>query len=250
VTQFQVQLLPAPKAFITSGYTFPKAQILDAFNWVLGLIPAFDEDTEISAVCKFPDGIDEICLTVSFITMKDSAEAAWNVLQPAHLTRPKGAILEWFFREDSFEKEYANEVSAFPGGRRWLADNAFLNNEADVAAFLEELCMSITDKHFALLWYPLAPQSLRPLSDMAFSLRSDHYIGTYALYESEDDDEKCQSWMQATAAKLEPFRTGSFSGETDFRVREVKCWGDDQFAKLTEIRQRWDPDGRICGPLQ
>ena len=238
VTRFLVELLPAPKVFRSSGYIFAKAQFLEVFNWVIGLKSTLDEDTEISAVCNYPDGSDEVCFMVSFITMKDNDEAASNALLPAHETRPKGAIQEWFCQEDSLEKEYGNILSIYPGSRRWFADNAFIN-DADMAAVLEKVCLSLPDRHCVVLWYPLAPQSHRQLPEMAFSLQSDHYIGTYAICASESDDEKCRSWVRETAKKMEPFRTGSFSGETDFQFR---------IAKLTGIQQRWDPDGRMCGP--
>ncbi|OJJ96390.1 hypothetical protein ASPACDRAFT_47159 [Aspergillus aculeatus ATCC 16872] len=249
-TRFLVQLLPAPKVFRSSGYIYPKNKYTEAFNWILALTPAFDKDTEIVAVCRYPEGIEEICFTVYFIAMKDSVDAAWGALLPAQQTRPEGTVREWFCREDSLEQEYANEVSAYPGDRRWVVDNAFIENEADVAAVLEQVCMSLPDRRFVVLWYPLAPQSRRRLSDMAFSLQSDHYVGTYAIYESESDDERCRSWIQDTAEKLEPFRVGSFSGEADFQARVVKCWGDKEFARLTQVRQRWDPEERFCGPLE
>ncbi|PYI25488.1 FAD binding domain protein [Aspergillus indologenus CBS 114.80] len=248
-TRFLVQLLPAPKVIRSSGYIFPKNSYTEAFNWILELTPTLDKDTEIVAVCRYPDGIDQICFMVYFITMKDSVSAAKSALLPAQQTRPEGTFQEWFCEEDSLEQEYANEVSAYPGDRRWVADNAFIENEVDVAAVLEEICMSLPDKRFVVLWYPLAPQSRRQLSDMAFSLQSDHYVGTYAIYENESDDERCRSWMQETAQKLEPYRIGSFSGETDFRARDVKCWGDKQFERLIQVRQRWDPEGCFCGPL-
>ncbi|RAK77527.1 FAD-binding oxidoreductase [Aspergillus fijiensis CBS 313.89] len=248
-TRFLVQLLPAPMVFRSSGYIYPKNRYTEAFNWILALTPAFDKDTEIVAVCRYPDGIDETCFTVYFITMKDSVDAAWSALLPAQQTRPEGTIQEWFCREDSLEQEYANEVSAYPGDRRWVVDNAFIENEADLAAVLEQICLSLPDRRFVVLWYPLAPQSRRRLSDMAFSLQSDHYVGTYAIYESESDDERCRSWIQDTAEKLEPFRVGSFSGEADFQARVVKCWADKEFERLTQVRQRRDPEGRFCGPL-
>jgi hypothetical protein len=182
--------------------------------------------------------------------MKHNADAASDALLLAHQTRPEGAIKEWFCQEDSLEQEYENEVSAYPGEHRWFADNAFINNNADMATVLKKVCMSLSDRNFVVIWYPLAPQGHRDLPDMAFSLQSDHYVGTYAICVNESDDEKCRLWMKETAEIMKPFREGSFSGETDFQAREVKCWGVDQFAKLTEIRRRWDPDQRICGPLE
>ncbi|KAJ6021714.1 FAD binding domain protein [Penicillium herquei] len=248
VTRFLVQLLPAPKIFRSSGYIFTQCKYEEAFNWVIEITPTFDQETEITAVCRYLDGSDEICFMIYFVTMKGENEEARKALLPAHETRPRGAIQEWFCQEDSLEKEYANEVSAYPGNRRWFADNAFIRNDADVAAILKEVCMTLPDRHCIVLWYPLAPHSRRNLPDMAFSLQSDHYVGTYTIYDNESDDSKYHSWIHTAAEKLSSFRIGSFSGEADFQARKVKCWGDDQWKKIAQIRQKWDPDGRICCP--
>ncbi|KAJ5735308.1 FAD binding domain protein [Penicillium malachiteum] len=250
VTRFLVQLLPAPKIFRSSGYIFPQSMYQEAFNWIIEITPTFDQDTEITAVCRYLDGSDEICFAVYFVTMKGETEEARKALLPTHETRPRGAIQEWFCQEDSLQQEYANEVSAWPGDRRWFADNSFVKNDVDVAAILKEICMTLPDRHCIVLWYPLAPHSRRNLPDMAFSLQSDHYVATYTIYESEKDDEKYHSWIHATVEKLSSFRLGSFSGEADFKARKVKCWGDAQWKKITQIRQKWDPDGRICCPFK
>ncbi|KAJ5722501.1 FAD binding domain protein [Penicillium malachiteum] len=250
VTRFLVQLLPAPKIFWSSGYIFPISKYQEAFNWVIQITPIFDSDTEITAVCRYPDGSDEICFMVFFVTMKEQNEEARKALLPAHETRPRGAIQEWFCQEDSLEQEYASQVKAYPGNWRWFADNSFLKNDADVAAILKDVCMTLPDRNCIVLWYPLTPHSRRKLPDMAFSLQSDQYVATYTIYESESDDNKYHSWLRATAEKLSPFRIGSFSGEADFKARDFKCWGDAQWKKLAQIRQRWDPDRRICCPFK
>lgn len=249
VTQFQVQLLPAPKCFRSSCYIFRKDQYREVFTWALDLTPTLDEDTEIIGVCRYPEGIDELCFILSFITMKGSPEAARDALLRAHKSRPKGAIQELFCQEDYLDQLYATEVREYPGNRRWLAENTFIQNDADVVTALEDICTRLPDRRFVVLWYALFPQSRRKLPDMAFSLQSDHYVGTYAIYEDADDDEECSAWLRGAVEKLEPVSLGSFTGESDFAFRKGKYWGDDQAEKLTQIRQRWDPEGQICAPL-
>ncbi|EYE90816.1 FAD-binding oxidoreductase [Aspergillus ruber CBS 135680] len=249
VTRFHLQLHPAPKVFRTSGYMFPKTHYREAFNWILGLTSTFDDGTEISASGMYPDGKDEVAFFVYMVTMKDTAEEAQAALLPAQQTRPPGAIEEWFCREDSLEQEYATQENAYPGGRRWLADNAFIRNDVDLAAVLEDAFLNLPDNNFTVLWYPLAPRSRRPLPDMACSLQSDHYFGVYAIYQDERDDERCLTWQKQTMEKVERFSVGTFTGETDFQHREAKYWGDEQGLRLAEIRRKWDPEGRICGYL-
>jgi FAD/FMN-containing dehydrogenase len=249
VTRFHLQLRPAPKIFRCSGYIFPKKLYRQAFDWILNIAPTFDHDTEIRAVAIYPDGQNEVCFMVYLVAMKNTAEEARNALLPAQRSRPDGAIEEWFSHEDSLEQEYAAQDNQFPGGRRWLVDNAFIKNDVDVPAVLEEAFMTLPSREFTAMYYPLSPHSRRPLPDMAFSLTSDHYFAVYAIYEDDKDDEKWVSWLQQTMKKVEPSSIGTFTGETDFQIRESKYWGKPQWERLGEIRKKWDPEGRICGYL-
>jgi hypothetical protein len=42
---------------------------------------------------------------------------------------------------------------------------------------------------------------------------------------------------------------GAYLGEYDFQTRRSKFWGDDEAKRISEIRKKWDPEGRICGYL-
>ncbi|KAJ4154520.1 hypothetical protein NW754_001468 [Fusarium falciforme] len=249
VTRFHVQLRPAPRVFRSSGYIFPASMYQEAFDWVLKITPTFDESTEISAVGHYPPGLDQICFAVFFITMKDTVQEAEEALLPAQQTRPEGALQEWFCKEDSLAQEYDNQDAAYPSNRRYRTENAFIRNDADVPAVLKDAFLTLPTNQFAVLWYPMYPCSRRKLPDMAVSLQSDHYVAIYSFWEDEKDDEKCTSWVHRIIRQMERSSEGSYLGDADFEMRVSKYWGDAQGQRLKEIRQKWDPEGRICGYL-
>ncbi|KAL1965783.1 hypothetical protein VTN77DRAFT_5104 [Rasamsonia byssochlamydoides] len=249
VTRFHLQLRPAPKAIRSSGYIFPRTMYREAFDWVIRITPTFDDATEIVAVGQYPPGMDEICLFILFVTMKDTPEEAREALLPAQQTRPAGVIREWFCEEDNLDQEYDAQAAANPLGHRYCADNAYINNDADVPAVLEEAYTTLPSKKSFALWYAMNPCSRRQLPDMALSMQSDHYFAVYTIWEDERDDEKCTGWVRNIMQRVERFSDGAYLGDSDFQVRRTKFWGTTQGKKLMEIRRKWDPEGRICGYL-
>lgn len=221
----------------------------EAFSWVLEATPTSDEDTEIAVVAQHPEGMDELCLFVLFVTMKPDPAAAEAALRPLHDSRPAGAIVEWFCETDSLEKQYENQAKANPEGHRYCAENAYIRNEADVPAVLEEAFTTLPHRKAFALWYAMYPCSRRKLPDMALSMQSDHYFALYTVWEEARDDARCQGWVADVMQKVAPHAVGAYLGDSDFQARKTKFWADDNARRLMGLRRRFDPEGRICGYL-
>ncbi|KAJ5620121.1 hypothetical protein N7510_004105 [Penicillium lagena] len=250
VTKFHLNLLPYPeKGFRSSGYIYPIRLYREAFQWILSITPTFDQDTEIAAVAHYPENSEEICLFILFVVMKHDPNEAERALRPAHQTRPTGALTEWFCEEDSLQNQYSKQANANPEKHRYCADNAYLINDADVPAVLEEAFTTLPHKKAFSLWYAMNPCSRRELPDMALSMQSDHYFALYTVWEDEVDDTRCLEWVRGVMKNVERHSVGAYLGDSDFQVRKSKYWSDQNARRLMEIRKRWDPEGRICGYL-
>lgn len=105
-----------------------------------------------------------------------------------------------------------------------------------------------SEKSFAL-YYAMNPCSRRTLPDMALSMQSDHYFAIYSVWETPEQDAKCQSWVRETLESVEKFSEGAYLGDSDFQVRRPKFWTDENARKLMVLRRQRDPHGRICGYL-
>ncbi|KAI2814201.1 CAZyme family AA7 [Aspergillus niger] len=250
VTQYHLELIPYPKdGFRSSGYVYPIRQYRQVFDWLLSITPGFDEDTEIAAVAAYPEGIDEHCFFVLFVAMKSTPEEAEKALLPAQITRPAGAIQEWFCQVDSLENQYSKQAKANPERHRYCAENAYIRNDADVPTVLEEAFTTLPHKKAFALWYAMYPCSRRKLPDMALSMQSDHYFALYTVWEEEKDDDRCQAWVADVMKRVQRHGVGSYLGDADFQVRKTRYWADDNARRLMDIRRKWDPQGRICGYL-
>lgn len=221
----------------------------EAFQWLLEISPTFDYDTEIAAISHYPDGGDEMRFFILFVTMKDSPEEAEAALRPAQQTRPVGTVAEWFSKEDSLEEQYDNQACANPEKHRYCCDNAYIKDDADIPAVLEEAFTTLPHPKSFTLWYAMNPCSRRKLPDMALSMQSDHYFALYTVWEDEQDDVRCRGWVKNVMEKVERHSVGAYLGDSDFQVRKTKFWADENARRLMEIRRKWDPQGRICGYL-
>lgn len=186
---------------------------------------------------------------VLLTTFKHTEAEARKALQRAEDTHPSGKLFGWFLKPTSVQSEYADQHRANPEGHRWCVDNAYVRDDADVVATLEEAFTTLPTKKSFSLWYSMAPCSRRSLPEMSLSMQTDHYFATYVVSEHSKEDERCRKWVDGIMKRMEPQTAGAYLGDSDFQQRQTRYWGPEQGKKLMAIRKRWDPEGRICGYL-
>jgi hypothetical protein len=212
-------------------------------------MPNFDIDTEVVLVSTYLPDSDQPSIIVMLLAFKETEDDARRALQPAEDSFPGEPAAHWSCQETSLEKEYANQARSNPSGHRYLCDNAFIHNDADVVKILEKALTTIPSKQTYTFWYPMHPWSRQDLPDMALSLQTDHYLALYTIWEDEKDDARCQSWVRDIMKDVKKHSVGSYLGDIDLQVRTTKFWGDAQGEKLMKVRREWDPNGIICGYL-
>ncbi|KAI9732770.1 MAG: hypothetical protein M1834_003708 [Cirrosporium novae-zelandiae] len=249
VTRFYLKVRPAPKVMRSSAYIYPMSAYKEAFSWIIDITPSYDTDTEIVAVGNYPPGMDEPYIMVLFVTFKDSERDAKQALQPAEDNHPPNPAVQWFFKETSLPQEYDDQGRANPNEHRYVTENAYINNDADVPEVLRKAFTTLPTKQSFALWYAMNPCSRRKLPDMALSVQSDHYFAFYGVWKDQADDNRCQTWTKETMKEIERHSVGAYLGDSDFQVRKTRYWGKEQGKKLMELRRKWDPEGRICGYL-
>lgn len=193
--------------------------------------------------------MDKPCITIAIVAYGDNEEALKAVLERIEQSHPDGTVAHWFCEETSLDQEYETKAKSYPEQHRYSVDNAFVNNDVDVAAVLEPAYTTLPTKTSLALWNSMIPCSRRELPDGAVSLQSDHYFALYGVWEHESDDLRCQSWIGDIMAEVGKHSVGAYLGEFDFQARRSKFWGDAQAKKIMEIRKEWDSEARICGYL-
>lgn len=218
-------------------------------DWLISISPDYDTGTEIVAVATHVEDHKQTCIIALFVTFQSSESECEQALEIANKSRPDGMLDEITNKETSLAKEYRDQAAANPSGHRYCADNGYVNNDSDVAAVLEPAFTTMPSKKTFALWYSMAPCSRRVMPDMALSMQSDHYFAIYTIWEDEMDDDRCQSWVRNVMKYIAPHCDGAYLGDSDFQIRQTKYWTDEKAQKLMTLRQKWDPEGRICGYL-
>jgi hypothetical protein len=189
-------------------------------------------------------------LLTSFLTFQKTDEAAIASLRAVNENHPPGAIMEAPNQPTSLANEYCGQDIANPERHRYVAENAYVSNDADVTEVLRKAMTTLPEGSKAFtLWFSMYPGSRRELPDMALSMQSDHYMALYTVWEDEKDDDRCKKWVKDVMEEVEKHSVGAYLGDSDFQVRRTKFWGDEQAKKLMEARRKWDPKGTICGYL-
>jgi hypothetical protein len=189
-------------------------------------------------------------ILTSFVSFQRTKEAALASLKGVTENHPANALVEIPNKPTSLANEYYGQALANPDGHRYVAENAYIDNDADVTEVLRKAMTTLPEGSKAFtLWFSMYPFSRRELPDMALSMQSDHYFALYTVWEDEKDDERCQNWVKDVMADVQKHSVGAYLGDSDFQVRKTKFWGTEQGKKLMEIRRKWDPQGVICGYL-
>lgn len=197
---------------------------------------------------SYPQGLNELCATVSIVAYGDSEKHAREALQPSEDSHPNGTLLHWFCEPTSMEQQLEQSVSTFPTNHRYYVDNLWLHDNVDLS-ILESAFVSLPTKESLVLLQPMIPGIQRELPDMALSLQSNYWLSMYAIWNDQQDDSRCQSAVHGVMTRFEGYSKGSYMGELDFRARRAKYWEDSHRERLVNIRYKWDSENRICGCL-
>ena len=193
--------------------------------------------------------MDQNCIMVHIVTFQESESAALDALRPLDESRPSGALVELLSQITSLTEQYLDQAEANPRNHRYCADNAYINNDADVTSVLEGAFTTLPHRKSFALWFSMAPTSRMQLPDMACSMQSDHYFALYTVWEDAQDDVRCKQWVKDTMRGILPSSDGAYLGDSDFQVRRTKFWTDKAAARLMELRRKWDPNGIVSGYL-
>jgi FAD/FMN-containing dehydrogenase len=185
---------------------------------------------------------------ISLAQTPDEARAALNFIEtcPARaeaLSRELNVPIT--MREINERERQAN-----PPGNRYAADNVWLNSwpVREVTAAMKQCFTALPTKHTFVLWSSMAPLP-KALPDMALSLYSEIYFVLYPIWSDPADDAKCREWLANQMERLAPLGEGSYLGDLDLLTRPAEFMAPENFAKLQQLRAKYDPQQRICSYL-
>jgi FAD/FMN-containing dehydrogenase len=255
ITRFHLKTRPVPKGLAATTHIYPLARYAEVVEWVWKMHPNLSPDVALVAVSVIPPfpvpGSDGgFTFVVAGVAFSASREDALRILAPFTESPFLGDALFVQHAEPTTIAARLDFAAAIhPPNRRYLVDSAWVKGpQRDIIAAAKQVVTerpSGTRGH-AFFDFSL-PRSGAP--DMAMSLRTDVMLGSYLIYEDEQNDKPYTAWHLDAMKRLEPFTVGQYWGDSDQTRREVKTLTDDAWARLQLIRAKRDPNGLFADYL-
>lgn len=247
VTEFRLRTRPRFTTLTQSTYVYPAQLAPDVLAWFHSVRRDVPSSVELAAV----GGFDADGATPALIIDGISFDGGASSLAPLD-TCPMAhkAIASTVARPVAIGELHAAQMRANPDYHRYFVDNAFLCGDASeliptLAPVFNDLP---TAKTFIVLG-DFTPQQSRHHPNMAFSQQTDLYFAAYVIGETQDDDDRCRSWLDATMSDLAQYSAGCYLGDSDISVRPDRIMSDAAWLRFQQLRATHDPAGRFCGFL-
>lgn len=244
VTRFHLATRPAVRHLAFTVQVYPVALFDEVLPWLYSIHEQVPPTVEIVAVSMTPPDGDRVLLVSALAFVDDAAEgdAALALLRTSPVL--DRALVHLDAVPTTLAEQRAEQVRANPANARYLVDNGWIDGDpAAVTAALRPLFVDLPTPAAFTIWFSMGP--LRPLPDMAFSLQTEAYVASYLVYDDAAQDAALRRWLDAAWAAAQPVTVGQYPGDSDMTNRQLRVLGDDQWARLQQVMERRDPDGRF-----
>jgi len=242
ITRFHLKVRPFPKALTQSIYVFPKTCYEPVLRWMHEIHASIVDSVETVTLGVTPPNEAESQIVVLALALVDSHREAVEALAPFELCPVVDqALVHVFAQPTTFAEQLAKQTEQNPNGYFYAADNAWLQGDTDeVVQRMRECFVSLPNATSYTLWFSMAP--LRTLPDMALSLQSEVYFACYVNWTDAADEATNRGWLAARMKELEPVTIGQYLGDSDFSTRRLKFMADENYTRLEQLRNNYDPD--------
>lgn len=246
-TRYHLQLQPLPKiASVRSDHALDRLSELLVWSATQEQMPT---GVEISLIAhRHPDS-GQATATVQASGFAETGPGAVGLAREAADDAPGPvAALERREMPDVMLNDLEGE-GAWTEGRRYAVDACWVDGSYGTVG---EICTRATERapsaasRIVLAW--VFPPSSGP--DVAQTVNGTLTVNLYAIWDDPADDAANEAWVRESMGELEPLITGFYAGESDLSVspdRPRRCYPPQKWDRLTEIRERFDPERRKFG---
>jgi FAD/FMN-containing dehydrogenase len=258
VTQYVLQLYPAPGAIMTSNYYYPLQHATEVGAWAASLARRLPKEVELTIFfapapptlaerCRSSNGFVCIVSATAFVDTKSEAAAALGPLEScpaAHACLEKELNLP-----TPIDTLLDMGGMLWPERHRYVADTLWSNSPPApvLGALREHFLRAPSAKSLAVFVFSTGAEGrAAPLPDAAFSMTASALLLCYAIWERPEDDAANTAWHRKTIAALDPFAVGHYVGESDIvadPARAQRSFTKENWQRLQLLRQKFDPDG-------
>ena len=256
VTRLWLQLYPLPKAIHASNYIIPLDK-LDETTAISDKLVNNTLDKRVEFINLLahnpaaPAGTRSEDAKICFVTafaFGDSIEESIDLLAPVSSSKLGQLSLhkeenQAFSYEGVYNKYFSLEV---PAGMlaRYKVDNVMTDEPAKVLHDLAEHFRKAPSHHAHVL--AAMGLNLKHHDDACFSSIATSYVGCYAIWDEEKDDDANFDWLGKCIPLMDPYNKGHYVNEVEPRFnpdRLRQCFSEEAWTRLEQLRRKYDPKG-------
>jgi FAD/FMN-containing dehydrogenase len=256
VTRLDMQLYPVPRTIMASSYIFALSE-LESVTTTLDRIRKEHDVGRVELIVVLmhhpeapadaPPAESKICFFTAFV-FEDSEQAALAALAPfAQSDLATKSLVKMENQPYDFEGLYNRYFSLNdPAGRcaRYAVDNVLTNQGGQALQALAPHILAAPTRDCHVL--ASFNMQTRSLPDSCFSWAIDCYVGCYAIWDHEQDDETIFSWLDKSLPLMDPFAEGHYVNEVEGRRHPDRyrlCYAEENWQRLQGLRGQFDPAG-------
>ncbi len=256
VTKLWLNLYPLPKAIHASNYIIPLDR-LDETTAISDKLVNQSLDKRVEFInllahnpvipADTPAEQAKICFVTAF-AFGDSEKESLELLEPitasglGEMSVHKEENLPFSY-EGLYNKYFSLQV---PAGMmaRYKVDNVMTNEPAKVLHDLADHFRKAPSHHAHVL--AAMGLNIKHHDDACFSSLATTYVGCYAIWDHEKDDDANFEWLSKCAPIMDPYMKGRYANEVEPRFdpsRLRQCFSEEAWARLEQLRTKYDPKG-------
>lgn len=132
-------------------------------------------------------------------------------------------------------------ITHFPPGVRWCADNMWTNAPIDdLLPGLNRIADTLPPAPSHSLWLNWHPTAPRP--DMAFGLEANRYLAVYGEWTRDEDNRRYENWATERMVEMQEHGLGIQLADENLGKRPARFTSDAKMARLDSQRAAYDPD--------
>jgi len=276
VTRYQLNVHPYPQSIRQCTYVYRLSEAQQFADWlsdrVLDAPPALQSNTLLTSTLV-AKGVEDITnrflpewlmegfqrvgigddpgdgwLVYMGAAFADSDDEARDLLAPFSKPPEGTKPVCWAGNTPSSFKLLNDFTGAlFPYGRRYVVDYHWV--DIKIGDVIRRVTPNFgrrreADSFMLIASYQTPPADMLPPDSAAFSMSSNNLVGIYGIGDAPEDDRYNQEWVANMRLLLEPNSLGLYVGEADLSIpgRARKCYTPEAWARLSEIKKKWDPD--------